>query len=185
MKTCQSIIIYANIFQYRCEADLLHPPASILPNDAIPLQPKAKTMSSDELIPTRSATLTAEPFHRSVSIGFGSSLTCIRSASQRLFHVQRSRSTSSIIPGPGYLMGNFLRWVGKKVVSGFIRIDIRRRLWVIKRLVDDLSGLESGQLPVVLDKQGQKVRRASDDLLELSLYVLLHVYFVFKADIQI
>lgn len=82
-------------------------------------------------------------------------------------------------------MGNFLRWVGKKVVSGFIRIDIRRRLWVIKRLVDDLSGLESGQLPVVLDKQGQKVRRASDDLLELSLYVLLHVYFVFKADIQI
>jgi len=77
-------------------------------------------------------------------------------------------STSSGVPGIGHLSGKGIKWLGLQILKGVGVIEIARRRWVITRLVSEMGKLDANGWENWLLAKEQKVRRAAEDLLELS-----------------
>jgi hypothetical protein len=83
-----------------------------------------------------------------------------------------SSSASSGIPGPGYLSGKAIKWIGEKVLEAYASLEIRRRMWVIGRLMKRLEKEPEETRWKWLLQREKSVNRLVDDLLELSTYGL-------------
>jgi hypothetical protein len=77
-------------------------------------------------------------------------------------------STSSGVPGIGSVSGKAVKWVGLQILKGIGVIKIVRRRWMITRLVREMGKLDADGWEVWLLTKEKKVRRAAEDLLELS-----------------
>jgi len=91
-------------------------------------------------------------------------------------------SLSSGIPGPGYLCGKAIKWVGEKILDAVTRLEIRRRVWVIGRLIKYIKEAPLGDLQNLVLKQEKSLHRLVDDLLELSSYALFLCYRLLTHD---
>lgn len=69
-------------------------------------------------------------------------------------------------------MGRFVNWTGGHAVSVFVRMQIHRRKWAIRQLIQTMEKLSVDERGKFISRHSQKVSRASADLLELSEYVL-------------
>lgn len=105
------------------------------------------------------------------------SLTDLRSMHVRL---RNSLSTTSIVstttassgvPGVGYVSGKCVKWLGERILCAFVPLEIRRRRWIIRRLVKRIDKIPVEQCAVWLAKKEGKITRAVENLLELSSYV--------------
>jgi len=77
-------------------------------------------------------------------------------------------SASSGVPGVGYLTGKGVKWVGLQILKGIGVVEIARRRWMITRLVSEMDRLDANSWERWLLTKENKVRRAAEDLLELS-----------------
>jgi hypothetical protein len=107
------------------------------------------------------------------------SLTDIRSMRNRLRKSVSSPSTSGIsssttssgTPGIGYLSGKAVKCVGLRILSGIGALEIRRRRWLIRRLVNQAGRIPEDRLVTWLMARSPTMTRAMEDLLELTSYV--------------
>jgi hypothetical protein len=103
-------------------------------------------------------------FHRNLS------LTDIRSLRNRLS--SDSLSSLSFQSGIGSLSGKAIKWFGEKMLDAITPLEIRRRVWLIGRMVKRLEKLPPGKAHTLFFKKDKSFDRLLDDLLELSSYVL-------------
>lgn len=98
-------------------------------------------------------------------------------ADLRSMHVRLNRSISSSgalssassgVPGIGYLSGRGVKWVGLQILKGIEGVEIARRRWMITKLVNEMDGLGVNGWEKWLLTKEKKLRRAAEDLLELS-----------------
>jgi hypothetical protein len=89
-------------------------------------------------------------------------------------------STSSSIPGIGYLSGKGIKWVGLKVLDAFAGVELRRRRWMISRLVKKIDEIPADDRTRWITKKQHQINRTIQDLLELSSYVTWA--FIYFAD---
>jgi len=80
-------------------------------------------------------------------------------------------STSSGIPGIGYLSGKGIKWVGLKMLDAFAGVELRRRRWMISRLVKKIDEISADDRTRWIAKKQHQINRTIQDLLELSSYV--------------
>lgn len=91
----------------------------------------------------------------------------------RSWHNSLSASSlTSVNPGPGYLSGKAIKWVGEKILDALTPLEIRRRMWLIERFVRHLEGQPAETRWKWLVQRKKSVNRLVDDLLELSAYEL-------------
>lgn len=82
-----------------------------------------------------------------------------------------SSTASSGIPGIGYLSGKVVKWVGIQMLSSVVPLEIRRRRRIIHRLVTKIDELPVDERAMWMSKRTVKIKRAIEDLIELSSYV--------------
>jgi hypothetical protein len=85
--------------------------------------------------------------------------------------VVSTTTASSGVPGIGYVSGKGVKWLGERILNAFVPLEIRRRRWVIRRLVKRIDKIPVEQCAVWLVKKESKITRAVENLLELSSYV--------------
>lgn len=90
-------------------------------------------------------------------------------------------STSSGMPGPGHLSGKAIEWVGERILDAITPLEIRRRIWLIKRFVGRLEKEPEGTRWKWLLKKQKSFPRLANDLLELSSYRFSFKLLVFIA----
>jgi hypothetical protein len=84
-------------------------------------------------------------------------------------------TASSGIPGVGYLSGKAVKWVGVKILSSLEAVEIRRRIWLIRRLIKRASQIPEDQLVPWLMTRNCAVTRTIEDLFELTSYIACHL----------
>lgn len=155
--------------QFHIEADILHPPLAILPS--LPSDDSdADSRIHDDSRSLRSKT--SSYYRRQIGLKSSYSLTDLRSIHQKFTEPTLSDG-SIILPGPGYVYGNFVNFVGKNIISWIIDVDIRRRRWLIKRMIHKLQRADIHGRSRMFAKKLGEVRRASQDILELAKYLFI------------
>jgi hypothetical protein len=81
-----------------------------------------------------------------------------------------SSTTSSIVPGIGYLSGKVIKWVGVRMLNALIPLEIRRRRWLIRKLIERINRIPLDEAAAWLVRKERKITLAVDNLLELSSY---------------
>ena len=109
------------------------------------------------------------PYDRPFHLQFNPSLTDIRSWRNNLSS-DRSSSASSGNPGLGYLSGKAIKWIGEQLLDMFSPLEIRRRIWVDKRLIKRMERLSLNEAKRLLSRKWKPILRLANDLLELSSY---------------
>jgi len=108
-------------------------------------------------------------YHRPFRFQLNPSLTDIRSIRSSLSSINSSTASSGI-PGPGYILGKIIKLTGEKILDALTIVEIRRRVWLDKRVVKQLEKKSSKDIERMFKKKGKAVLRLVDDLLELSSY---------------
>ena len=67
-------------------------------------------------------------------------------------------------------MGKIIKLTGEKILDALTIVEIRRRVWLDKRVVKQLEKKSSKDIERMFKKKGKAVLRLVDDLLELSSY---------------
>jgi hypothetical protein len=70
-----------------------------------------------------------------------------------------------------------VKWVGLQILDAFDSLEICRRRWVIRRFLKQIEGVAPDKRGAWLALKQHKVDRATEDLLELTLYVLRALHF--------
>lgn len=70
------------------------------------------------------------------------------------------------------MSGKAIKWIGEKVLEAYASLEIRRRMWVIGRLMKRLEKEPEETRWKWLLQREKSVNRLVDDLLELSTYGL-------------
>jgi hypothetical protein len=81
----------------------------------------------------------------------------------------RESAGSSGNPGLGYISGLILKRASEKMLGLFMPLEIRRRLWVMGRLIKRMEK-EQDNSSKWLEKRKRALNRLVDDVLELSSY---------------
>ena len=150
---------------------MLIPPSGIIPSTQPPAQSNATPVMSKT---SRSTIQYQPPFRWSRN----PSLTDLRSIRGRLHDSVASSSSfsfslstaSSGTPGIGYLSGQGLKWLGMQFLNMFVPLEIRRRRWMVQRVVKRIEEIPADQRARWLSKK-HKIYHVIEDILELSLYV--------------
>jgi hypothetical protein len=82
-----------------------------------------------------------------------------------------SSSTSSGVPGIGYLSGKGVKWVGLKILDALSEVEMRRRRRLIPKLVKHIGHLPADQRTEWMVNNQRQMNRTIEDILELSSYV--------------
>ena len=144
-------------------ATLLYPPESIIPSS-----PRSNADSSSlHGFSHRSAAVT---YHRPFHFQLDPSLTDLRSWRNSLSSDGDGSSTSSGVPEPGCLAGNGIKWLGGQVLGFLAWSEMRRRIWVDKRLIKQMEKKSSHDVRRLLSRKQKSFFRLVNDLLELSSY---------------
>ncbi|KIM88952.1 hypothetical protein PILCRDRAFT_245791 [Piloderma croceum F 1598] len=153
------------------ETSLLTPPAFVLPAVV-----QISSPSSDIVSITSTSSSNTIEYQRRFRMQLNPSLTDIRSMRNRLHKLVSSPSTSGIsssttssgTPGIGYLSGKAVKWVGLKILNSLGTLEICRRRWLIRRLVNQAGRIPEDRLVTWLMTRSRAVTRTIEDLLELS-----------------
>lgn len=106
------------------------------------------------------------------------SLTDIRSAQFRLREsifpspsasMSSFSSTSSGVAGIGHSSGIAVKWVGLQILNAFDSLEMRRRRWIIQKILKKIEKIPADKRAAWLLKNERKMNRVFEDLLELSL----------------
>ena len=143
-------------------ATLLYPPESIIPSSFY------ANLDSNSL---RGAGLrNAITYHRPFRFKLDPSLTDLRSWRNSLSSDGDGSSTSSGVPEPGCLAGNGIKWLGGQILGFLAWSEMRRRIWVDKRLIKQMEKKSSHDVRRLLSRKQKSFFRLVNDLLELSSY---------------
>jgi hypothetical protein len=117
------------------------------------------------------------PYQRPIRWQRNPSLTDIRSMRMRLRNSIASSSNSALststgssgVPGIGYLSGRAVKWTGVRILDGLESLAIFRRRRVINGFIKKLETIRDQDRTKWILKRERTVKRASEDLLELSM----------------
>jgi hypothetical protein len=82
--------------------------------------------------------------------------------------VSSGSTVFSVVPGIGYLSGKAIKWVGMQILNGIVPLEIRRRRWVIRKLVRHMDAIPAGDRATWVLRNERKISRTIENLLELS-----------------
>lgn len=167
MEACSLSTIFT---QHNGEATLLSPPVGLLPS---------KLESESASIRSMSSSNTTE-YRQHFRWQTNPSLMDLRLAKNELRQSLTSLSSSelssstasSVVPGIGYMSGKVVKWVGLQILDGLGALEIRRRRWIIRRLMAQMSAVPESQIETWVMKREAQVNHTIEDLVELTSYVL-------------
>jgi len=141
-------------------ATLLVPPESIL-------RLSVQNPNSDTGVAHSVGSRDIVAYHRPFRFQLNPSLTDIRSMRSSLSSNNLSTASSGI-PGPGYILGKFIKLTGEKMLDTVTAVEILRRVWLDKRMVKQMEKRSAEDIERTFKKRGKAVLQLVDDLLELS-----------------
>lgn len=122
-----------------------------------------------------SSSVTVIEYQPPVQWHLAPNLTELRSARHQIQGSTRASSsdvtsstTSSFVPGIGSVGGKAVRWVGYQILNSISSIEIRRRRWLIRKLVTKIERLPTPERAKIMVENQTQLKRAIDDLIELS-----------------
>lgn len=122
-----------------------------------------------------STSVTIAEYQRPFRWRLNTNLTELRSARNQIQESSRATSsdmtsstTSYFVPGIGSVSGKAVRWVGSQILSSISSIEIRRRRWLIQKLITKIERLPTPERAKVMLENQTQLKRAIDDLVELS-----------------
>jgi hypothetical protein len=145
------------------------PPTSLLQS------PRYST--SDAASATSAFTLNTIEHQRRFSWNHNPSLADLRSMRNRLRTsiASSSESTSTVsassgssgVPGIGFLSGKAVKWTGLQILQSLNTLEIHRRRWVIRRLLNRAKKVPVHEFAGWLVKEEKNINRTIEDILEL------------------